>query len=165
MKHDLLIYYLASNKVFAIVLNQCIHSVTDGLEEMYTGMAAYLWTQTWKLLIWKYAYLHIVAIYSKFCLFFSVTLFSFHGLSIETDPLREHFLPPLNVCLSVMISGKESIWRPVTSDVPHRSILGPVLFKIFINDLGDEAECSLRKFAVNTKPGGMTDAIDGQAHI
>lgn len=64
-----------------------------------------------------------------------------------------------------MISGKESIWRPVTSDVPHRPILGPVLFKIFINDLGDEAECSLRKFAVDTKPEGVTDAIGGQAHI
>lgn len=64
-----------------------------------------------------------------------------------------------------MISGKESIWRPVTSNLPHWSILGLVLFKIFINDLGDEAEYNLSIFTDDTKPGGMADTSDSQANI
>ncbi|KAF7243936.1 Hepatic lectin [Varanus komodoensis] len=55
----------------------------------------------------------------------------------------------------VTISGESSGWWPVTRGVPQGSVLGPILFNLFINDMEEGVNSLLIKFADDTKTGAV----------
>ena len=55
-----------------------------------------------------------------------------------------------NLSQMVVLDGEESGLVPVTSGVPQGSVLGPILFLIYSNDLPDELSSHVRLFADDT---------------
>ena len=70
------------------------------------------------------------------------------GISGQLLLLIESFLA--NRKQRTVLNGKVSKWGSITAGVPQGSILGPLLFLIYINDLTDGVKCNVKLFADDT---------------
>ena len=51
----------------------------------------------------------------------------------------------------MLVNQSQSDWATVTSGIPQGSVLGPLIFTIFINDLPDCVKSAIKTFADDTK--------------
>ena len=72
-----------------------------------------------------------------------------YGINNKTPSWIKNFLS--NGIQQVVAQGEESTWKAVTSGIPQRSVLGPLLFLVFINDLPDCVTSDAFLFAGDTK--------------
>ena len=69
----------------------------------------------------------------------------------------------------VVCNGEHSNWAPVLSGVPQGSVIGPILFLIYINDLPEDIRSTVRLFADDTimymTMSGASDAASLQEDL
>ncbi len=70
----------------------------------------------------------------------------------------ESFLVHRQQC--VVLNDTKSSWVEVTSGIPQGSVLGPLLFVIFINDIAEVVSCGIKIYADDTK---IYSPIDSEA--
>ena len=66
----------------------------------------------------------------------------------------------------VVFNGQSSTWLPVTAGVPQGSILGPLFFLIYINDLSNSLSSTAKLFADDTSLFSVVNDVNlSQFHL
>ena len=77
-------------------------------------------------------------------------LYKLKNLGISGDLLKWFYSYLQNRQQRVIINGENSEWGVVEAGVPQGSILGPLLFIVYVNDIADNIDCGLKLFADDT---------------
>ena len=94
-------------------------------------------------------------IYLDFCKAFDKVphkrlLQKLHGYGIR-DKIHSWVKEFLSGREQVIVNGSKSAWINIASGIPVGSVLGPVLFQVFLNDLPDVIEVLMKLFADDAK--------------
>ena len=86
-----------------------------------------------------------------------------HGIRDSIIDWIEQWLTDRRQC--IVIDGEVSNWKSVLSGVPPGSVLGPLLFLIYINDLDDNITSNVLKFADDTKVFRKVNTDGDKQHL
>jgi len=86
-----------------------------------------------------------------------------HGIDGKLEKWIEEWLH--GRCQRVCVRGTGSGWARVSSGVPQGSVLGPVLFLIYINDLDCGLVKWISKFADDTRVYGRVMDLSGAVQL
>ena len=81
-----------------------------------------------------------------------------NGISGNLLNLFENYLQ--NRYQRVVLNGTTSDWRGITAGVPQGSVLGPLLFLVYINDLTDNISSHMRLFADDSSLFTRVEGVD-----
>ena len=65
----------------------------------------------------------------------------------------------------VVVNGSMSMWKSVMNSVPWESVLGPVLFDIFVGNMESGIKSTFSKFADDTKLSITVIMLEGRDAI
>ena len=94
-------------------------------------------------------YLHFQRAFDKVPYQILIIQLKSHGMGKSIINWIEQWLTDMRQ--RVVVDGEVSSWKSVLGGVPQGSVLGPILFWVYINDLEEVVTGKLLKFADDTK--------------
>ena len=88
-----------------------------------------------------------------------------HGMGNSIINWIEQWLTVTDRRQRVVVDGEVSSWKSVLSVVPQGSVLGPILFLVYINDLEEGVTGKILKFADDTKLFRKVNEIGDKQHL